>query len=96
MKVRISQRAVYYKTAEVEIEIDKDELENFKLNNGEYTTIQDYLIENEHLYAEKLDDALEQVEYEDGLGMESGDWTDKEDASESRFDVVGENFGGHL
>lgn len=96
MKVKISQRAVYYKTAEVEIEIDKDELENFKLNNGEYATIQDYLIENEHLYAEKLDNALEQVEYEDGLGMESGHWTDKEDASESRFDIDEENFGGHL
>ncbi len=84
MKVRISQRAVYYKTAEVEIEIDKDELENFKLNGGEHTTIQDYLIENEHLYAEKMDNALEQVEPE---AQEMVLW---------RFDVVGENFGGHL
>ncbi len=96
MKVRISQRNVYYKTAEVEIEIDKDELENFKLNGGKYATIQDYLIENEHLYLEQLDNALEQVEPEYGLGMGSGDWTDKEHYSESRFDVVGENFGGHL
>ena len=88
MKVRISHRAVYHKIAEVEIEIP---------SNIELDDVSDYLIENEHLYVDRLDNKISVSEYEYGFGMGKGaDWTDEDQPSETRFDVDEKKYGGHL
>ena len=51
MKVRISTRAVYHKVAEVEINIP--DMENEK--------VLDYLLENENLYTDKIDEKLYEI-----------------------------------
>tara|TARA_R100000278_G_scaffold122463_3_gene108721 strand:- start:491 stop:757 length:267 start_codon:yes stop_codon:yes gene_type:complete len=88
MKVTISHRAVYHKIAEVEIEIP---------SNIELDDVSDYLMENEHLYVDRLDNKISISEYEYGFGMGIGaDWTDYDRPSETRFDIESEEFGGHL
>ncbi len=64
MKVKIQQRSVYHKFAEVEIEIDADAYDHWKLDNGKHSTIQDFLIENEDLYSDKIDDKMSKASYE--------------------------------
>ena len=87
-KVIISQRCVFYKYAEVEIKIpDGIECDN----------IQEHLIENEHLYQDKLDEALEESDFEFGFGLDEYSGMNEQDSdNEWRFDVVDENYGGHL
>ena len=46
MKIQIEQRSVYHKIAVVEIEVDADDYEHFKLDNGKFTGMDDYLLEN--------------------------------------------------
>lgn len=86
MKVRISTRAVYHKVAEVEINIP--DMENEK--------VLDYLLENENLYTDKIDEKLAEKDYDDGSGYEYGGWTEQTDDTETRYDVDEEKYGGHL
>ena len=85
MKAIILQRSVYYKTAKVEIEIP---------NIVRDCDIQEYLMENEHLWSDKIDEEMEGAEFEFGFGMDEGKWTEKQSPSEWRYEVNG--FGGHL
>ena len=85
MKATILQRSVYYKTAEVEIEIP---------DNIRQSEIQEYLMENECLWSDKLDQKMSEAEFEFGFGMDEGKWTEKQSPSEWRFEV--KEFGGHL
>ena len=96
MKVKIQNRSVYHKFAEVEIEIDNDDFEHWKLDNGKYADIQDYLIENEHLYSNKIDEAISKAKYVHGTGLYDFKGMDDAEAdSEWRYeDERGE--GGHL
>ena len=88
MKVTISERRIYHKVAEVEIDIP----DNIELDN-----VSDYLMENEHLYVDRLDNKISVSEYEYGFGMGIGAyWTDKDQEVETRFDIDQKNFGGHL
>jgi len=88
MKVTISERRIYHKVAEVEIDIP---------DNIELDDVSDYLMENEHLYVDRLDNKISVSEYEYGFGMGIGAyWTDKDEEVETRFDIDEENFGGHL
>ena len=88
MKVKIMQRNVYHKYAEVEIELPKgiDEFDNME--------IQDYINDNEHLWCDKLQVALYEASLDDGFGMHTGNWTDHTEESEWRYEVNGN--GGHL
>tara|TARA_R110001606_G_scaffold26947_1_gene86854 strand:+ start:290 stop:601 length:312 start_codon:yes stop_codon:yes gene_type:complete len=103
MKVKIQQRSVYHKYAEVEIEIDEDEYEHWKLDNGKYASIQDFLIENEDLYTDKIDDKMSKAPYEFGFGTDSdanlhnnSSMNESDSDSEWRYEVVGKKYGGHL
>ena len=87
MKVRISQRVVYHKIAEVEIEIPND-IDEFD--------IQDYINDNEDLWVDKMDDKIDESEFLFGLGMDSGDWTDDDQDSEWRYECDELKTGGHL
>ena len=73
MKVKIQQRSVYHKFAEVEIEIDKKDYQEYiKFNTvkgKQWHDIQDYLIEHEDLYVDKIDEAIDKAEYIHGSGL---------------------------
>ena len=95
MKVKIQQRSVYHKFAEVEIEIDENDYDHWKLDNGKYASIQDFLIENEDLYIDKIDDKMSKASYEYGFGTDS-DMNESDQESEWRYEIVGKKYGGHL
>ena len=95
MKVKIMQRSVYHKYAEVEIEIIKPN--DWKTQSDMEHYIHDYLIENENLYTDEIDEKISKAEYEFGFGLDNdGGLDEKDNESEWRFDVVGKNYGGHL
>lgn len=97
MKVRILQRSVYYKTAEVEIDIDMNLYDHWRLDNGKYADIGDYLIENEDLWSDKIDEAISDAPLGFGFGMDSsGGWADAELESEWRYECDELKIGGHL
>ena len=87
MKVKILQRSVYYKTAEVEIDVPNDIHED---------EIQEYINDNEELWVDEIDKKIADSELLFGNGMDSGDWTDEDQDSEWRYDIKGMNYGGHL
>ena len=86
MKVRISQRVVYHKIAEVEIDIP---------DNIELDDVSDYLNENEHLYTNEIEKKASEKEIEWGFGLGKG-MEDQDQDEEWRFDIDEEKFGGHL
>tara|TARA_R100000655_G_C2973604_1_gene190728 strand:- start:714 stop:1025 length:312 start_codon:yes stop_codon:yes gene_type:complete len=103
MKVKIQNRSVYHKFAEVEVEIDEDDFDHWKLDNGKYASIQDFLIENEDLYIDKIDDKMSKASYEFGFGTDSdanshnnSSMNESDQESEWRYEIVGKNYGGHL
>ena len=89
MKVKIQQRSVYHKFAEVEIEIDKKDYK-------EYHDLHDYLLENEQLYNDKIDKAISEADYEFGSGANDYDGMDDNSDSEWRYDCEDLKIGGHL
>ncbi len=97
MKVKIQQRSVYHKYAEVEIDIDENDYDHWKLDNGRYASIQDFLIENDDLYIDKIDDKMSKASYEYGPGV--NDYEGMEEfgvACERRYETEGKKYGGHL
>jgi hypothetical protein len=96
MKVKIQQRSVYHKYAEVEISIDKDDYEDYLVNN-KFANLREYLEEKEHLYSEKIDKKLEEAHYVFGSGVYEYDGMDEEDSeSEWRYECDELETGGHL
>ena len=88
MKVKIMQRSVYHKYAELEIEVPNDIKDE---------DVFDYLTDNPQMYEYEMDSAVNEAEYEYGNGISLDDaWTDWSEESEWRFDIVGKNYGGHL
>ena len=83
MKVKIIQRSVYHKIAEVEIEVP------------EIHDLQEYLIDNEHLYVDKIDEKISKAKYEFGFVLGNG-MEDINEESEWRYEIKGTNYGGHL
>lgn len=103
MKIKIEQRSVYHKIAVVEIEVDADEYEHFKIDNGKFAGMDDYLLENEHLWSEKIDEQMAKANYEFGMGCDADankhyktkfDMRDVE--SEYRWEWKEKQMGGHL
>ncbi len=88
MKVKIMQRSVYHKYAELEIEIP---------NEIKDEDVQDYLNEYSHMYEYEMDSAINDAEYEFGFGLDNDLGLDEQDnESEWRFEIVGKQYGGHL
>ena len=93
MKVKIMQRSVYHKYAEIEVE-EPDEIEGYTMKEED---IQGYLVENEDLYTDEIDNKISKAEYEFGFGLDNdGGLDEKDNESEWRFDIVGKQYGGHL
>ena len=101
MKVKIQQRSVYHKFAEVEIEIDKKDYQEYiKFNTAkgkQWHDIYDYLLDNEHLYVDKIDKAMSEAEYEYGSGVDDyRGMNEPESSSEWRYECEELELGGHL
>jgi|TARA_B110000444_G_scaffold228909_1_gene235008 hypothetical protein len=93
MKVKIQQRSVYHKFAEIEIEIPDTITED---------NLQDYLEDREDV-DEKIDEAISKAEYEYGFGCDYDANQNNNSAmhkileeSEYRYQCDKLNTGGHL
>jgi hypothetical protein len=103
MKVKIQQRSIYHKFAEVEIYVDPVAYEHWKLDNGKYASLQEFLNENEDLYVDKIDEAMDKTTYEFGFGTDSdanshynSSMNEPESESEWRYECDELKTGGHL
>ena len=81
------QRSVYHKYAEIEVDvpdlIDKR------------TEVHEWLLNNEDKWVDALDTKINISEFVFGNGMDTYDWTDKDEESEWMY--MGEDgIGGHL
>tara|TARA_B100001094_G_scaffold184017_1_gene178288 strand:- start:460 stop:729 length:270 start_codon:yes stop_codon:yes gene_type:complete len=87
-KVKIIQRSVYHKVAEIEVNVPS-ELDEFN--------VQEWLNDNENLWVDDLDHKMNETEFVFGNGMETDDsWTDWKEDSEWRYYDIDNKTGGHL
>jgi hypothetical protein len=88
-QVTITARVIFHKLASVTIDVPSEITED---------QIQNWLYENEGLYSDALEDAIEYLPSEHGFGLCEG--MDEQDSEyEARFDLIEDNqitFGGHL
>ena len=86
--VTITERRVYYKSAKITIELPKD------LPIGD---TQDWLEKNTSKWEQSLDNEFNNATLESGTGVLECDGMSYESADrETRYDVNGEKYGGHL
>ena len=77
------QRSVYHKYAKIEVDVPDN------------VDARDWLMDNEEKWVNVMDDKISKAKYEFGNGMDTYDWTDKDEDSEWMY--MGEDgFGGHL
>lgn len=103
MKVKILQRSVYYKTAELEIEVDENDFQDYlRVNNVpkgaplQEDYMSDYLIDNEDLWVDEIDHKINESEFILGFGIDWITWTDKDQDSEWRYECDELKIKGHL
>lgn len=88
MKVKIQQRQVYHKFAEIEIEIPND-VDEFD--------IQDYVNDNEHLWIDDIENKLNESEFVYGNGLDDyKGMNESESETEWRYECDELKTGGHL
>ena len=88
-KVTITERRVYHKVADIEIEVP-DIIVRRK-------QVDEWLLDNEDKWEQALDDKFNDAELNWGHGIDKYDgMEDFENNSETRYDVINENYGGHL
>ena len=76
------QRSVYHKYAVIEVEVPKD------------ADTEQFLLDNEDIWSNKIDNAMSKAKYKIGKGMQSYEWTNKEAESERMY--LSSNIGGHI
>lgn len=98
-KVVVSNRSVYHKYAEVEVEVP---------NNVAEENIEQWLYDNSEQYDSQLDQKISEAEYVFGTGLyDFAGMEDAESDSETRYDVMNkiidnievsytQVYGGHL
>ncbi len=97
MKVKIQQRQVYHKFAEIEIEIDEDEFDHYRLDNGKYTSIDEFIIYKEGDWIDDIENKLNDAEFVYGNGIaDLKGMNDTESESEWRYECDELMIGGHL
>ena len=88
MKVKIQQRQVYHKFAEIEIKIPND-VDEFD--------IQDYVNDNEHLWIDDIENKLNESEFVYGNGLDDyKGMNEPESETEWRYECDELKIGGHL
>lgn len=102
IKVKIQNRSVYHKFAEVEIEVDKKDFQHYLKYNtpkgaNEEGYISDYLQDNADLYTDKIDTAMSEANFEYGSGVDDyRGMNEPHSSSEWRFECDELKEGGHL
>jgi hypothetical protein len=97
MKVKIQQRQVYYKFAEIEFDIDEDEFDHYRLDNGKYTSIDEFIIYKEEEWIDDIDNKLNESEFVSGNGVDDlKGMNEPESESEWRYECEELKTGGHL
>jgi hypothetical protein len=97
MKVKIQQRQVYHKFAEIEIEIDEDEFDNYRLDNGKYTSIDEFIIYKEEDWIDDIENKLNESEFVYGNGLDDyKGMNEPESETEWRYECDELKIGGHL
>ena len=88
-KVTITERRVYHKVATIEIEIP-DIIVRRK-------QVDEWLLDNDEKWEQDLDEKFNDAELEWGTGVdEVPHMNEPQSDSETRYDVINENYGGHL
>tara|TARA_R110000796_G_scaffold75260_2_gene168881 strand:+ start:1395 stop:1658 length:264 start_codon:yes stop_codon:yes gene_type:complete len=79
MKVKLQQRSVYHKFVEIEVEVP---------DSVEFNNIQEWLINNDQLWSDQIDQAMseEPVQYGNGMEMYEG-MNEVEADSEWRYET---------
>jgi len=85
--IKISQRVVCHKYVEVLIHIPISTLDEY---------VDDWIEDNQAMVDVKLENALHKQPFEGGSGFYDYEGMDTLDDVETRFDVVGNGYGGHL
>ena len=97
MKVKIQQRQVYHKFAEIEIEIDEDEFDHYRLDNGKYTSIDEFIIYKEEDWIDDIENKLNEAEFDYGNGLDDyKGMNEPESETEWRYECDELKTGGHL
>ena len=97
MKVKIQQRQVYYKFAEIEFDIDEDEFDHYRLDNGKYTSIDEFTIYKEEEWIDDIENKLNESEFVLGNGVDDlKGMNEPESESEWRYECEELKTGGHL
>jgi len=87
-KVTITERRVYHKVSTIEVEIPKD----LPLSDT-----QEWLLDNDEKWEQDLDEKFNDAELEWGTGVdEVPHMNEPQSDSETRYDIINENYGGHL
>ena len=87
-KVTITERRVYHKVAKITMEIPND----IPLEDTD-----EWLRDNEDKWEQSLDNEFNNATLEYGTGLGEVPHMDEIEAdSETRYDVINENYGGHL
>lgn len=91
MKVKIQQRTVYHKFAEVEIEINKDEFENGKYN------LYELILKKEEAWSDNLEHELNKSDFIFGNGLDYLNGMNQIDSEgEWRYECEEIDENGHL
>ena len=85
--VRITERRLYSKIVEVEVDIP----DNISIDEVDY-----YLYENEHLYVDKIEEEMQKAKPIHGWAEKFKCSDNKEEITETRYDVPTFNYAGHL
>jgi len=97
MKVKIQQRQVYHKFAEIEIEIDENEFDHYRLDNGKHTSIDEFIIYKEGDWIDDIENKLNDTEFVYGNGVDDyKGMNEPESESEWRYECDDLRIGGHL
>ena len=97
MKVKIQQRQVYHKFAEIEIEIDEDEFDHYRLDNGKYTSIDEFIIYKEGDWIDDIENKLNDAEFVYGNGLDDyKGMNEPESETEWRYECDELKIGGHI
>ena len=71
MKVKIQQRQVYHKFAEIEFDIDENEFDNSRLDKGVFHTyINEFIIYKEQDWIDDIENKLNESEFVLGNGVD--------------------------
>ena len=92
MKVKVQQRSVYHKFVELKVEVP---------DSVEFNDIQEWLINNDQLWSDQIDQAMSKAPIQFGNGVDDYDGMNElESDSEWRFqcpvDKDSNSYGGRL